>query len=532
MILTPRYYQEDAINSIFQYFTDGGNGNPIVAMPTGTGKSLVIAEFIRRVFCMYPNQRIMMLTHVKELIEQNAERLLQIWPTAPLGIYSAGIGRRDTALPIIFGGVGSVVNNVDSFGRIDLVIIDECHLLSPKDDTMYQKIITSLSLRNPFVKIIGLTATHYRMKQGVLTEGDSIFTDICYDITGFKEFNKLIREGFLSPLIPKRTETEINMDGVSIIGGEYNKKQMEAAVDKDEITYKAVKEMVEGAYDRKSWLVFAASVDNAEHVAAMLQSFGIDSVAVHSKLSKKLNDERINSFKSGEIRCIVNNKKLTTGFDHPPIDFIGDLLPTMSPGLHVQKYGRGTRPAPGKENCLVFDFAKNTRRLGPINDPVLPRKPGKKTGPSEVPIKICDKCGFYNHASARFCDNPECGHEFTFKSKLVALPDDVPLIKSDMPQIELLDVKTVFYNLHEKKGAPPSIKVSYVCGTKSFSEWVCLEHPGHAGLKAKQWWLQRIGTEPPLFTYQALKEVSKLKVPARIKVHVNKKYPEILGHEF
>lgn len=537
-MMKPRYYQEDAIVSIFDYFANGGQGNPIVAMPTGTGKSLVIAEFVRRVYSLYPNQRIMMLTHVKELIEQNAERLLQVWPTAPLGIYSAGMGKKDTIMPIIFGGVGSVVNDIAAFGHRDLILIDECHLLSPKEDTMYQKIITQLLIINPYLKVIGLTATHYRMKQGLLTDGDGIFTDVCYDITGVSEFNKLIREGFLAPLIPRPTQTEISMEGVSIVGNDYNKKQMAARVDTDEITYNAVREMVEGAANRNCWLVFAASVENAEHIAAMLQTFGVDSLAVHSKLNKKTNDERLAAFKAGEIKCIVNNKKLTTGFDHPPIDFIGDLLPTMSPGLHVQKYGRGTRPFPGKENCLVFDFARNTRRLGPINDPVKPRKPGKGGGTGEVPIKICEICGFYNHTSARVCDNPDCSHVFTFKSKLMAMADDTVLIKSDIPEVVLMDVKSVLYNLHEKKDkngnmlSPPSIKVSYICGLRQFSEWVCLEHPGMAGKKARDWWRQRIGTEPPTFTWEALQEVSKLKVPARIRVWVNKKYPEVMGHEF
>ena len=538
-----RWYQEEAEFAIFEYFRQGNIGNPIVAMPTGTGKSVVIGNFVRRIFEHWPNQRIMMLTHVKELIEQNAEKLQSIWPTAPLGIYSAGLNSRDMIMPIVFGGVQSVAkaikrseNDINTpphmrhFGHRDLILIDECHLLSPNEDTVYQYVIAELLKINPYLKVVGFTATHYRLKQGMLTD-EGLFTDICYDVTGIESFNKLIAEGYLSPLIPKRTLTEIDVSNISITGGDFNGKQLQAAIDKDEITYNAVKEIVEQGYNRNCWLIFASGVDNAEHVAAMLQSFGVAAAAVHSKLSDGENGQRIAAFKSGQLRALVNNNKLTTGFDHPPIDLIGMLRPTMSPGLWVQMLGRGTRPSPdsGKENCLVLDFAGNTRRLGPINDPVKPRKPGK--GPAgEAPVHICEKCGVYNHASARHCCN--CGTEFFFENKIFATASNTELLRSDLPIVEYFPVSRVLYNLHEKEGAPPSIKVSYFCGFQMFNEWVCLEHKGMPAKKARDWWRQRHQSEPPDTTHEALRRVSELRVPAKVRVWTNKKYPEVLSYEY
>lgn len=529
-----RYYQTAAINALFDYFSKN-RGNPVVAMPTGTGKSIVIAGFLQLVFYYWSTQRVIMLTHVKELIEQNAEEMLKLWPTAPLGIYSAGLKRKDVMLPIIFGGIASVNKYPEIFGHRDLVIIDECHLLSPDDETMYRNTIGILKAINPYLKVIGFSATPYRMKQGMITD-EGLFTDICYDITGTEEFNKLIQEGWISPLIPKRTNTQIDVSNVGIAKGEFIQSQLQKEVDKDETTYEGCKEMIQYGYDRQSWLVFAAGIENAEHIASMLQSFGINAAASHSKLGSKLNDKRLLDFKNGEVRALVNMNKFTTGVNHPPIDLIGDFQPTCSPGKHVQKAGRGTRPSPstGKQNCLFLDFAGNIRRNGPINDPRIPGKPGKKTG--DVPVRICDACSTYNHAAARFCIG--CGIEFQFENKLFKTASELEIIKSDAPIVEIFEVKKVIYSLHEKKNSsgilisPPSMKVSYFCGLQMFNEWVCLEHNGIASKKARDWWRQRHREEPPATTYEALKRHSELRIPARIRVQVNLKYPEVLGYEY
>jgi len=542
-----RWYQSEAEYSIFDYFAKGNKGNPVVAMPTGTGKSVVISKFIKRAFELFPGQRFMMLTHVKELIEQNAEKMREIGPNIPVGLYSAGLGSKCAfGEPLIFGGVQSVSPAIKKalaastalagfphFGHRDLLLVDECHLLSPNDDTTYQYVYNELLRINPHLKVVGFTATPYRLKQGMITDG-GVFTDVCYDLTTIDNFNRLIAEGYLAPLIPRPTNTVIDISNVGITAGEYNNKQLQEAVDDDETTFKGVKEMVELGADRGCWLVFAAGVKNAEKIAAMLNYLGVSAAAVHSDNKPKVNDEHIAAFKRGELRALVNANKLTTGFDHPPIDLIGMFRPTLSPGLWVQMLGRGTRPSPktGKTNCLVLDFARNTPRLGPINDPRIPGKP-KPGEPGDMPVRICDNCGVYNHAGARVCIN--CGTEFTFENKLFTTAGTQDLIRGDSPIIETFQVHKVIYNLHEKRDAqgnltsPPMIKVSYFAGLQTFYEYVMLEHGGFVGKKAKDWWRQRHAEEPPITTYNALQRVSELRQPQTIRVWLNKKYPEIMS---
>ena len=217
---------------------------------------------------------------------------------------------------------------------------------------------------------------------------------------------------------------------------------------------------------------------------------------------------------------------LTTGFDFPAIDMIGVLRPTTSTGLWVQMLGRGTRPFPGKRNCLVLDFAGNTRKLGPINDPVIPKAKGKGGG-GEAPVRVCEGCGTYCHASLRQC--PECGMEFPreLKIKQTAFSDE--LMKTDVPQVEVFKVDRVTYAEHNKIGRPPTMQVTYTCGLRQFKEWICLEHPGFPGKKARGWWRERSGQDAPATTAEALTMIDQLSTPPAIRIWINKQYPEILG---
>lgn len=547
-----RDYQDAAVESIFKYFEDGNTGNPLVALPTGTGKSIVITEFIRRAYLSYPNQRFMKLTHVKELIDQNYKTLRRLWPIAPAGVYSAGLKKRESHFPITFAGIGSVVNCPELFGHIDLIFIDEAHLVSPKDGTMYQEFIGKLKLVNPHVKVIGFTATHYRLGQGLLTESGGIFTDVCFDLTSMTSFNWLVDQGYICTLIPRHTKSELNVDSVQIHAGEFVQKQLQAAVDKEEITAAALNETIELGSDRNHWLVFAAGVDHAMHITDMLIDMGVNATCVHSRMSNAERDANIAGFKNGTYRAMVNNGILTTGFDFPGMDMIVMLRPTHSPGLWVQMLGRGTRPvyaegydietregrlaaqqAGPKKNCLVLDFAGNTRRLGPINDPVLPRKKGSGGG-GQAPVKICAVCGIYNHASVRFCFN--CGTEFLRNVNLQMQASTEALIAEGMPQVVEFKVDRIVYQIHKKVGRPDSIKVSYYCGLRLFEEWVCLEHEGYARKKAHDWWRARTEAPVPDTTMLGMSLMEKypqgFRVPRRIKVWINRKHPEIMGYDF
>lgn len=525
-MIQPREYQNEALSAIWNYF-QVKSGNPVIAHPTGTGKSCIPAFFIQKVMQQWPNQRFLMVTHIKELIQQNFEVMKEIWPNAPIGIYSAGLKQKHFHLPIVYGGIQSMGKEPGKFGHRDICFIDEAHLVGDNDSSQYLTFLNTMKIINPNMKIIGMSATPFRMQMGMITDGP-IFDDVIHDLTGVEPFNRMIAEGYLAPLVPKRTRTELDVSNVGMSKGDFIASALQAAADKNEITYEALRETVQAGENRRSWLIFASGIEHSEHIRDMLGTFGIECASVHSQRNENDNTAALRAFKSNNLRSIVSYSKLTTGFNHPYIDLIVDLRPTMSIPLHIQKLGRGTRPAPGKLNCVVLDFSRNVPRLGTINDPIIPRKKGDKGG--EALIKICESCGTYNHASARVCSY--CGQEFIFKIKLVPTSGVEQIIKSDLPIVEMFDVIKAIYNKKQKDGKPPYIKTTYICGIQSFSENVFPEHSGYANTLFKNWWRQRHITEPPNNTDNALKISNELRVPKKIRVWLNKTYPEILNVEF
>jgi DNA repair protein RadD len=531
-MLTPRWYQDEAINSIYHYYMNGGKGNPIIALPTASGKSIIPAVFIERVMKQWPNQRFLIVTHVKELIRQNADKIEEVWATAPFGIYSAGLKRRDVINPIIFGGIQSMIKIAQAFGHRDIIFIDECHLVNQEENSLYLKFIAVMKMINPNLKVVGLTATKFRMGQGLLTD-DGLFTDIIYDMTDLEGFNKLLAEGFLCPLVPRKTSVELDVSNVGIQKGEFVQSQLQHEVDKAEITWKALQEACYFGQNRQSWLIFASGIEHSDHIAEMLNKLGVECASVHSKQSADYNDSALKAHKELRLRAIASFSKLTTGLDHPAVDLIVDLRPTMSVVLHVQKNGRGMRLFTGKKDCLVLDYAKNTMRLGPVNDPVIPRKKGDKTG--EVPIKLCSACGVYHHIKAVKCE--VCGTPFEFQVKIKEIASTDELIREpEAVQVETFDVTYVLYNKKEgKNGKSPYLKTTYFCGINGFDEFVFPESSYRKTFV--DWWRQRHISEPPHSTDAVINMSSELRRPRRIRVHVNRKWqgrpsPEVLGAEF
>lgn len=534
-------------------------------MPTGTGKSVVIARFILDILQRWPGQRIMMVTHSSELIKQNLAKLKGLWPDAPVGVFAAKLKLKQSGAPITFASVKSAFNAVKEFGHVDLMLIDEAQLVSQDEQTTYRKLIEALRKVNKNIRVVGYTATPYRLGLGMLTDG-GIFTHIAYDITGMKAFNRLIDEGYISPLVPLPTETVLDLSGVKKTGGEYNQKQAQEAINVTSITRAAIQESLDKARSRKHWLIFASGIEHAENIANMLCMYGQNAAAVHSKMDPEDVDRRIAAFRAGKLRMLVNADMLTVGFDFPEIDCIVMLRATLSTGLWVQMLGRGTRPvyAPGfdiedhvqrwaaiyyggKENCLVLDFANNISNLGPINDPMIP-KPKKGDGTGDAPIKKCETgkvipmhegaapCGMWNHASARTCKF--CNAQFIFKPNIVEIAATDALIVRDEPIIKEFKVDHVTYQIWRKHNAPDSIQVLYYCGAQRFSEWISLEHEKVGGL-ARRWWRIRYGlprdAECPATTAEAhaiLTTGQRAREPVAIKVHVNREKPKIMDFIF
>ena len=523
-MLTLRPYQEAAISSIYEYY-ENKSGNCCIVIPTAGGKSLVMAAFIEGVLKAWPDQRILIVTHVRELIAQNHAEMIGLWPDAPAGIYSAGLGKRDAQARILFAGIQSIHRRAQEVGHTDLVMIDEAHLIPGNSSTMYRRFLDALTRINPALKVIGLTATPFRLDSGMLHEGkNALFTDIAYEAP----VRDLIDAGYLSPLVSKQPATRLDVSKVGTRAGDFIQRDLAAAVDQEAITRAAVTEIIAHGRDRKSWLAFCSGVEHARHVAEEFARQGIICRTIFGDTPKEERDAIIAAFKRGEIRALASMGVLTTGLNAPAIDLIALLRPTKSAGLYVQMVGRGTRLSAGKENCLVLDFAGNVRRHGPI-DLVRPKRPGEGGG-GDAPTKVCPTCESIIALSATEC--PDCGYEFPAREvKIAPTAAALPILSPKTPQ--WLPVHGVSYSRHDKLGGLPSLKVTYSCGLTSYSEWVCIEHQGYARQKATDWWRKRApGLPVPLSVDEAIAQAGHLARPSDISVRPSGRYFEISGYRF
>ena len=521
-----RPYQCNSITSIYDYF-ENNSGNPLIVLPTGTGKSIVIAEFIRGAITQYPNTRLCVAVHTRELVQQNYLEFSQLAPHISCGVYSAGLKRRDLGHPVMFCGIQSIYRRAIDLQWVDILIADECHLIPRSANTMWGKFIGDLRSVNPAMKVIGFTATGFRLDSGSLTYGnDAIFDQIIYEYS----ILDAMKDGYLSEVVPRHMATNLDVTGVHKRGGEFIAGELERAIDIDSVTKAAVSEIVQYGSDRKLWLVFAAGVSHAKHICEAVREHGISCGVVTAETALGERDALINAFKSQSVRCLVNVQALTTGFNVPGVDLIAALRPTGSAGLWVQMLGRGTRLAPDKRNCLVLDFAGNTERHGPLD--MIKGRDKDKSNDGVPPTKICPDCLRINYAGIRQC---ACGHEFpvvNIDDKLNKVASNASLLSTQRQPIEWLAVDSVQYKEHLANGKLiPTLRVDYQCGVQRHSEWVTLEHSGTSRERACAWWRDRGGTVVPR-TVEEASEIAPtiLTKPSEIAVQKDGKWMRVVGH--
>ena len=511
-MLNLRPYQSEAVEAVYNHLRTKEN-NPCIVCPTGTGKSIIIAKIVSDAVQNW-NGRVLILAHVKELLEQNAGKIRALCPDLKIGIFSAGLKSRDISEQVIVAGIQSVYNKACDLGAFDIIIVDEAHLIAPDGDGMYRTFLKDMRVINPNVRVIGLTATPFRLKGGLICQPENLLNEVCYEV-GLKE---MIAQGYLSPLVSRAGRAEANLDGLHVRGGEFINDEVAAAMDTDELVSSACREIVDLTRDRKAVLIFTSSVEHCKHVAAKIEAFsGKECAMVTGETSPGERAEIIARFKGETVpadlfgtpkpplKFLANVNVLTTGFDAPNTDCVVLLRPTNSAGLYVQMVGRATRlsPVTGKTNSLILDYGGNVLRHGPV-DMINVKEPGAGKG-GDAPAKKCPQCLALIHAGYAKC--PECGYEFPppeGNDKLTRNASNAGIISGQVDYTDY-DVIGVYYCVHEKRyaepGTPRTMRVDYNIGFNEFkSEWVCPEHTGYARGKFEKWWRERAALGCPIPT--------------------------------
>ena len=516
-----RPYQRDAVDAVWNHIGTS-NTNPAVVLPTGSGKTHVIAELCRDAVQKW-NGRVIVVAHVKELIEQAAGKLRAVAPDLPVGVFSAGLGRRDLGYAVTIAGIQSVYQRAHDLGPLDLVVVDEAHLIPPDGEGMYRRFLADARDLCDHQRVIGLTATPYRMKTGTICGPESVLHEVCFE-AGVRE---LIVQGYLCPLKSRAGKAVVDTSDIHVRGGEFVAGELEDRMDEDGLVEAACAEVVAATADRRSVLLFCSGVRHGEHVVRVLrEKHGVECGFVEGGTPAKERDALIARFKSGDLKYLANVNVLTTGFDAPNVDCVAMLRPTMSPGLYYQMVGRGFRLAEGKTDCLVLDFGGNVLRHGPVD---AIRLADTKDASGEAPAKQCPECDALIHAAYAVC--PECGHKFPPRQiKHAAIASDEEVVSgSEGPARRDERVIEVAYYVHHKRNDPlakPTMRVEYRIGFNRWArEWICLEHPegGYARRKAEQWWRERSNDPLPSSVEEAVEWANAGAVARTERITLEKK---------
>lgn len=362
-----RKYQSDAVDAVMRDLHV--EGNSLVVLPTGAGKSIVIAEVANRI-----NKPILILSPSREILEQNIGKLRKYVPYHNTGIYSASFGKQQIR-KFTFATIQSIYRKPELFQGFGLVLIDECHTVNPKN---LGSMFTSFLAKIGDPKTIGFTASPYRNMIGYHKEKDNFGNETLIAGVTTKLINRikpdfwkkiifnvnnaeLVEQGFLSPLkyydlsFYRHEELDLNKSGT-----EFDLEKFERKLTIHQA--KIIEYVIRCAKHYKSVLVFCSSVSQARNFASGLTG----AECVDGKTKADLRDKIIANFKSGKTKVVFNVGVLTTGFDHPELDCIILLRPTRSLSLYYQMLGRGVRIAEGKESCACVDFTGTYKSLGRI----------------------------------------------------------------------------------------------------------------------------------------------------------------------
>lgn len=555
-----RPYQKDAIRALFSWWKDRKRQFPLVVLPTGAGKTFTIVALIKQLLREHHQTRVLILAHRRELLTQFEQSIFDIWPFAPVGIYCASLGRRDTNA-ITIASRDSIARDPQKLGRFDLVVVDEAHNIDDKKkETRYMKILRSILRTNPSATVVGLTATPFRDVGGYIYGKDRLFAGVAHEI----RLKWMIENGYLVKPVSKQVAITIDTAGLRSVAGDFNLKQLNERVNDAETVRACISEWERSALaqGRTSTVFFAVSIRHAILIAIELLQRGLDCPIVTGDTPKDERDEILARFAAGLYVGVVNVGVLTEGTDIPCIDCIALLRPTRSLKLFIQMVGRGLRLHPKKENCLLLDFGGNLQRFGPVDiaEPVAKGKGDDRT-------RICPRClsvvGFYKRKCPD-CDFdlqpplskecPECGEEnapgrreciacgYEWPIELDATASTDAAYSGDFaPNIRAFDVERILCSVAtSRKTGKEYLRITYVCDALNrFHKNLMIGYGGYPGRRAINELRALMGPfashgvpESPVEAVALHRDNWLLRPVERIHVDLNSKFNEITSIEF
>jgi DNA repair protein RadD len=422
-----------------------------------------------------------------------------------------------------------VYNKAGQFEAFDFIFVDEAHRIPASGEGKYRTFISQCRKFNPDIRVVGWTATPFRMNCGPICHSDHILNEVCYEA----KVTDLISQGYLSKLRSKVGDS-LNLSDVRK-SGDYVIKSLAQVTNREEVVRSAVREAVRIMTEKKRRyaVFFCVDIEHCKRVSAELAKYRIHAPAVTGKTPQRERDRIVKDFKRGKIHAICNVSVFTEGFDAPHVDCVVLLRPTLSPGLFSQMVGRGMRWSDMKDCCWILDFANCIEEHGPIDT----------LGDNlYVAMATCGDCRESFSRAVRKC--PSCGWEIPKQEverlEQVEMERRIHSARASNKNIlsiepETCSVDTVYVSRWVKEGSPDSIRVQYRCGLSMFKEWVCLDHDGYAGVAAQRWYSSHVENKGrKVSVSEALEDIFlSQKIHDSIKTITVKKtgrHFEVIGH--
>ncbi len=501
-MMTPRPYQLEAIEALdlaLRTRTD----NPCIEIPTGGGKTPLMSFVIKKYMENCHHLRVLVLAHVKELLEQGAAELKKIDPTVPIGVYSASLRSKSHHYAVTFAGIQSIWRKAREAQPWDLIFVDEAHRIPVRDEGMYRHFLGEAKSRCEHQRVVGWTATPFRLSGGAICGPDNVLNYLAYRA----KVGDLIDQGYLCRLTARCGAVPIDREKLPVSRGEFTTAGVESEISQH--VTETVADILLRTQLRKKVLIFCVSVRHCQLIADEISRVdGSRCEIVTGQTPVQQRDSVVKRFRGGEIKYLANINVFSEGFNVPDVDCIVLLRPTASTAMYYQQVGRGLRLASGKENCLILDFAGNIQTHGPIDLIDISSTGIKKTVTDrDAPAKVCPFCSSILAASYREC--PDCGYQWPqepveLKHQTSAADEAILSSENECVGEEINEISfTTYYSFNGEC----IFEVSYCVGEKTIvRETLLFDRGGVASMKARAWWRDRFGEPVPRTTQEATQQ--------------------------
>jgi DNA repair protein RadD len=511
MILRP--YQSECVSAVWNDLII--NRTALVVLSTGSGKSVIINELIRKSLEAKPDIKILVAFNRVTLLSQLGQRFENYFGQDKVGFYCGTEQRWENHKSITVGSIQSL--KLDDL-NYNLIIFDEVHNVN-EEEGRYADFIKHQIQQNEKTKIVGFTATAYRADGFIYGKG-KLFTHITYE-RGLKFF---IKNKFLVPPVCKQPDHQIDLKQLRVLRGEYRQDDIDAQTMNLKMAQDQVRDALNRSQGRKKIVWACASINHAELIRDLLREENETALTLHSKMDWDARNFAEDEFKNGQTRHLTFVTVISEGYDQTDIDCVVFMRPTKSPALMVQIVGRGLRLHEGKDDCLVLDYGNVISTLGPLEAPVIQKK-GKGTSNLTPSQKSCPECRTYVAPRTMLC--PDCGYNWPKADALKLNLTADENVSFFAKTIKTMKVNNVRLSHHISRSSTKSFKLSYMppgIFLDAVNEFFCYESIwGMRNFLIRAYELGITIKEDPL---EQVKE-RPTKIPVAIEYFLNGKYPKI-----